>query len=345
MRHLTGCPRSFGFRQPAEWDAHAATWGGWPFDDEEWRGQLEAARTEYAAFARAVANCEPFWLLVADDESLDDAQSRLGSAVRYLRVPMDDVWLRDSGPIFVTRPDDATVSCVHWRFNAWGRKFDWQLDDDVPEAVVAALDLDHFDAELVFEGGSIETNGQGVAITTRQCLLEPLRNPGLTERDLEHVLAEYLGLTRIVWLELGLQGDHTDGHVDTIARFVDEDTVLACVAEDASDPNHDVLAENAARLRAHFKVIEIPTPREARFFGEERLPLTYVNYCLANGSVIVPQYGDYNDDRALEIVRHAFPGRDAIALSSAAIITSGGSFHCLTQHQPQGALWKAPESI
>lgn len=338
-------PAALGFGLPAEAERHAATWAAWPFDDAEWRGMLAPAREEFARFIDAIAGFEPVRLLVADAESAADVRKRLGvrDAITCIEVPLDDVWLRDSGPIFV-RNGEGRVSFVHWGFNAWGGKFDWALDDEVPEAIAAHLDLDHFDIDVILEGGSIEADGTGTALTTRQCLLTPTRNPGLGETDLARILAENLGLTRVVWLERGLEGDHTDGHVDTIARFVAPGVVAACVAEPEDALNHATLSANAARLRAEgFTVIEVPLPRERRVFDGERLPLTYVNYCVVNGAVLVPQYADPHDARALSILTEAFPDRAVIGLASSAIITSGGSFHCLTQQQPDGPLWRAPE--
>lgn len=308
---------------------------------------LEAARNEFTHFVSVMARFEPVRLLVADDEAEQDARRRLAGVdeVTFMRVPLDDVWLRDSGPIFVRAPD-GRISFVHWAFNAWGRKFDWTLDDEVPEAVAANLGLDHFDVDAVLEGGSIDTDGNGTVLTTRQCLLEPNRNPHLAEADLEGLMADYLGFERVVWLDRGLEGDHTDGHVDTIARFVAPGRVAACVASPDDEANFAGLRDNVETLRgAGLDVIEVPIPVDRRVFEGERLPLTYVNFCLVNGAVLVPQYGDTNDERALRIIADAFPGRQAVGLDSSAIITSGGSFHCLTQQQPWGPYWSAPEEV
>lgn len=308
---------------------------------------LEPARNEFAGFIATTAGFEPVQLLVADDEAEEDARRRLAGVddVRFLRVPLDDVWLRDSGPIFVQGPD-GRISFVHWAFNAWGRKFDWALDDDVPEAIAAHLGLDHFDVDVVLEGGSIDTDGKGTVLTTRQCLLEPARNPHLSEAELERLLADYLGFERVVWLDRGLEGDHTDGHVDTIARFVAPGRVAACVASPDDEANFATLRHNVETLRrAGLDVIEVPVPADRRVFEGERLPLTYVNFCLVNGAVLVPQYGDKHDQRALRTIAEAFPDRQAVGLDSSAIITSGGSFHCLTQQQPWGPYWSAPEEV
>ncbi|MEW6279335.1 MAG: agmatine deiminase family protein [Candidatus Eremiobacterota bacterium] len=332
-------PRSLGFAMPAEWEPHAATWTAWPFDDEEWRGFVESARQEYAAVLTRLAECEPVELLVADEEAETDARRRL-PGVRCHRVPLDDVWFRDNGPLFVRRPDGA-VAMTHWRFNAWGEKYDFELDARAPEALERILTGHRFEVPVVLEGGSLDVNGRGLALTTRQCLLHPRRNPGWSEADLERVLLENLGIERLVWLERGLEGDHTDGHIDTLARFLNEGTVACCVAEDPADPNHAVLQDNLERLEAAgLDVVPVPLPAAPRYLLGERLPLTYVNFYVANGIVLVPTYGDVNDERALAILGPLFPGRSVEGFAASAILTSGGAFHCLTQQQPAGPMWR-----
>lgn len=349
LRHVRHeSPRSHGFVQPAEWTRHAATWTAWPFDDDEWRGHLAGARAEFADLVRAIARHEEVRILTNDEEAENDGRVRLSGVdnITWLRVPLDDVWLRDSGPIFVVRADGA-VSFVHWRFNAWGRKFDWRHDDGVPEAIAEALELDHFDVEVVMEGGALETDGRGTVLTTRQCLLHAERNPSFNVTAIEGVLRDNLGCERVVWLERGLEGDHTDGHVDTIARFVNERTIVACVAEDPTDPNQDVLRKNIEVLRAArnvdgeaYDVVEVFLPRERRFLCGERLAMSYVNFYIINGAVLVPQFGDANDVHALEVFCRVFPGRAVTGLPSTELVTGGGSIHCLTQQQPAGPLWR-----
>jgi agmatine deiminase len=334
-------PVEQGFRQPPEWAPHAATWAAWPFGEQHWKPHLEAVRDEFAALVAAIAVREPVRLLVADEEVEADARRRLSAVdrVSYFPVALDDVWLRDSGPIFVSRGE--TVAFVNFRFNAWGGKFEWKRDDRVPEAVASILDADHFDAAIILEGGSIDTNGEGVFLTTRQCLLHRGRNPHMSEAALDAALHDALGCEHLIWLDEGLEGDHTDGHVDTIARFVDPRTVVACVTDERTDPNHLVLARNAATLRAAgLRVVELPLPRGRREAHGLRLPLTYANFYILNGAVIVPLYGDPHDEAALDILRPLFADREVVGLSSAAIIHGGGSFHCLTQQQPAGPLWR-----
>ncbi|WP_104989496.1 agmatine/peptidylarginine deiminase [Deinococcus sp. NW-56] len=339
-------PRERGFVMPAEWAEHAATWMSWPADDELWFGHLAGVRGDYAELVRTIARFEPVHLLVRDEESETDARGRLGGArVTYHRVPLDDSWIRDNGPIFV-RDGQGRVSLVNWRFNSWGGKFEWENDDRIPEHVAAHLKLPHWDRPEVLEGGGIEVNGAGVGLTTRSCLLTDTRNPGLTEAEYAALLRDTLGVEKLLWLDGGLENDHTDGHIDTITRFVDERTIVTSVAEDESDPNFAVMAKNLAELREMtdlsgepFRIVELPLPATRLEGAEGRLPPTYANFYIGNGFVAVPLYNDPNDERALEVLRPLFPDREVIGLPSRNIIEGGGSFHCLTQQQPAGTLW------
>lgn len=331
---------------PAEWEPHAATWMSWPADDDLWFGHLAGVRGEFAELVRTIARFEPVHLLVRDDESEADARERLtGANVKFHRVPLDDVWMRDNGPIFVKRGNE--VALVNWRFNAWGGKFHWQNDDRVPEYVASTMNAAHWDMNIVLEGGGLEVNGAGVGLTTRSCFLTDTRNPGLTEEGYTFLLSDMLGVKKLLWLDGGLENDHTDGHIDTITRFTDERTIVTSVESDVNDPNHAVMAKNLADLREMtdargepFRIVELPLPAEYLEGAEGRLPPTYANFYIGNGFVVVPQYGDPNDARALEVLRPLFPGREVIGLPSRQIIEGGGSFHCVTQQQPAGVVWK-----
>ena len=197
------------------------------------------------------------------------------------------------------------------------------------------------------EGGSIEVDGRGTVLTTRQCLLSAQRNPGLGEADLETHLREAIGATQVLWLDEGLEGDHTDGHIDTITRFATPETIVTATCDDRDDPNHAVLAANLERLQSAratdlrpFAIVELPIPRRTAHFEGERLPLTYANFYVVNGAVLVPVYGDEHDDRAVDILRPLFQGREIVPLMARALITGGGAFHCVTQQQPSGRLWR-----
>jgi agmatine deiminase len=315
----------------------------WPHDDEQWIGMLEPVRREFVQLVDAIARFEPVELLVADDESARDARSRLRErAIRLHHVPHQDLWLRDSGPIFVARGDE--VALVDWEFNGWGRKYPAERDNEIPTHVARILGgAVPFRPGLVMEGGALEVNGEGVGLTTRQCLLSPERNPSLGEREIGDALREQLGLSELIWLDNGLEGDHTDGHIDTLTRFVDEHTIVTSVCAHRDDPNHATLAANLDRLRSvgdRFRIAELPVPAGRVEFDGQRLPLTYANFYIVNGGVIVPTYGVAEDAAALEVLRRLFADRQLVPLSAAALITGGGAFHCVTQQQPVGRLWR-----
>ncbi len=333
---------------PAEWQPHAATWLAWPHDDAQWVGMLEPVRREFTAFVQALARAEPVDLIVADDDSEADARRRLTSGgIRFHRIPHQDLWLRDSGPTFVTRGED--VALVDWEFNGWGNKYPADLDNQIPSHLARLFGgVRPYKPGVVMEGGSIEVDGRGTVLTTRQCLHAPERNEGMSEAELEQVLQEYLGVSQVLWLDEGLEGDHTDGHIDTITRFVEGGTIVTAVAEDAADPNQAILAANLDRLRAArdtdgqpYTIVELPIPRNRATFEDARLPLTYANFYIVNGAVLLPVYGDPNDERAVEILRPLFPGREVVPLMARALITGGGAFHCVTQQQPTGRLWRS----
>ncbi len=351
-------PHQLGLHMPAEWAPHAATWMSWPFDEEMWWGKLSEARREYADLVRMIARFEPVHLLLRDDEAAESAKAALKGVGNVLmhRVPLDDVWLRDNGAIFVLpRPGfvgqggEPGTAMINWGFNAWGGKYDWEQDNQVPLAMAALLGQPRFDADLIMEGGSLDVNGAGLCLTTEQCLLTPTRNPGFSKAQLETYLRDYLGITQVVWLRQGLEGDHTDGHVDTISRFTGPTTVVTSVpvaGTSSNDPNIAAMRENLQILQQvrlpsgePLTVLELPRPEEPLALADgQRLPATYANFYVLNDAVIVPQYGDAQDDKALQVLKKAFPDRQVIGLSSRHLITGGGSFHCLTQQQPKAFL-------
>lgn len=349
MLHLDHpTPADLGFRMPAEWRPHAATWTSWPSDDELWEGQLDAVRTEFTGLVEALVPHELVVVNVADDEAEDDARARLEARgvdlarVRFHRVALDDAWFRDNGPIFVVDGYDR-VAATDWRFNAWGGKYAFARDDRVPEVVARHLRMRRFAFPYVLEGGAIEVNDEGVLLTTRSCLRTDTRNPDLDDEATEALLRAGLGVRHVVWLEDGLVGDHTDGHVDTIVRFADDRTIVCSVAEDPRDVNFDAMQRNLAILRAlpapdglPYHVVELPLPREPLKHDGRTLAASYANWYVANGVVVVPEYGDPNDGRALEIVRSLFHDRRVIGLSARALVTGGGAWHCVTQQQPAG---------
>lgn len=341
-------PSKLGFRMPAEWEAHAATWTSWPFDDALWHGQLEGVRADFTSLVRTVARFEPVHLLVRDAEAEKDARSRLAGCANlsFHRVPLNDVWFRDNGPLFI-RNEAGEIALTDWEFNSWGRKFEWELDNRAPEALASFLGAARFPVPMVMEGGSLEVDGRGTALTTRQCLLSKMRNPDMTEADIAEALRRNLGIERLLWLEDGLEGDHTDGHIDTITRFTDARTIVTCMEDDPADPNHRTMRANFERLQSFrnpegrpYQVLPLPLPRERMELDGERLPPTYANFYVGNGFVVVPQYGDPHDSKALSLLTTLFPGRHVIGSPSRNLIRGGGAFHCVTQQQPAGPLWR-----
>ena len=340
-------PAALGFSIPSEWSPHEATWMAWPHTEELWvGGHLEGTRQEFAAFINTLARYERVELLVANHECEQDARGRLSGNVRFHSIDYSDVWLRDSGPIFVKNSAGANL-ITDWEFNGWGNKYDSAPDNKIPKYVAQFLGAGFVSPGLVMEGGSLEPNGEGVILTTKQCLLSKERNPLLSQEKIEQALRSYLGAQKIIWLGDGLENDHTDGHIDTITRFTGPNTIVTCVCEDTQDPNHAVMAENLEIVRSAtdtngrlFSIIELPLPRNRLELEGERLAATYANFYICNGAVLVPQYDDPHDARALEILKPLFPGRDVIGTPGRALITGGGSFHCVTQQQPIGPIWR-----
>jgi agmatine deiminase len=342
---------------PAEWEEHAATWTSWPFDDELWEGHLAGARRDMAGLISVVARFEPVILNVRNAEDEADARSHLQelgvdlAAVTFNRIPLNDIWFRDNGPLFI-RNEQGEVALTDWIFNAWGEKYaPWDSDDAAPAAVAELLEMKRFAVPLVMEGGALEVNNRGVCLTTRSCLLSPHRNPLVSEVELEQALEDNLGLTNVIWLEQGLEGDHTDGHIDTIARFTDDRTIVCVTEDDESDPNHLTMKLNLERLellRDHegepYRVVELQLPRKRMELNGVRLALTYANFYVGNGFVVVPVYDDVNDGQALEILRGLFPGREVIGSLATGLITGGGAFHCVTQQQPAGPVFKGVDN-
>jgi agmatine deiminase len=341
-------PADLGFRMPAEWAPHAATWTSWPSGDELWEGFLDAVREEFTALVTTLAGHEDVVVNVTDDEAETDALRRLRAAgadldrVSFHRVPLDDAWFRDNGPTFVVDGYDQ-VALTDWRFNAWGGKYAFDRDDRVPAAVAERLGMRRFAFDHVLEGGAIEVNDEGVLLTTRSCLRSPTRNPQLDEAETEALLRAGLGVRHVVWLDEGLEGDHTDGHIDTIVRFAGDRTIVCAVTDDEDDANHAPMQRNLAALRAltsvdgtPYRVIELPLPKRRIELHGRRLAASYANWYVANGVVVVPTYGDVHDGVALDVIRPLFPERVVVGLSAAALITGGGAWHCVTQQQPAG---------
>ncbi|GLH73330.1 hypothetical protein GETHLI_18320 [Geothrix limicola] len=331
--------------QPAEWDRHSACWLAWPSHGHLWQENLASAQTEFAALCLAIAEDggEDLDLLVQDDVAEAQARAALAPVlgqVRFHRVPVGDIWLRDTAPIFVKAGGALQAAC--FRFNGWGGKYVLPGDDQVAPRVAALSGLPSRVHAWILEGGSVEADGEGTLLTTRQCLLNPNRNPGLDQAALEAALRKDLGAEKVLWLDEGLINDHTDGHIDTLARFVAPGVVVCMEARDAGDPNAATLARLASDLEAmtdargrKLKVLRIPSPGALENEDGELMPASYVNFYIGNRSVVVPTYGTPHDEAAVAALAPLFPGRRVVGRSARAILSGGGAFHCITQQQPE----------
>ncbi|MFI5198071.1 MAG: agmatine/peptidylarginine deiminase [Thermoanaerobaculia bacterium] len=343
-------PRAAGLRQPAEWDLHEAVWLAWPSHQDLWGDALAPVRSAFAAFASAIADVSPstgkprgerLEVLAPDAENEALARSALaGFGARFHRIPFGDIWLRDTAPVFLLGPGGMRAT-VSFRFNGWGGKYVLEHDDGVASRVAEAAGLKVFRFPWVFEGGSVEVDGEGTCLTTRQCLLNPNRNPGMPREAIESGLEDALGCTSVLWLGDGLLNDHTDGHVDTLARFVSPGVVVCMGPTGQDDPNRKVLADVEHDLRSFrdakgraLDVTTIPSPGLVRDAEGKPMPASYVNFYIANTTVIVPAYGVPNDGAARAGVAKLFPTRRAVSIPARHLLEGGGAFHCISQQVP-----------
>jgi agmatine deiminase len=326
---------------PAEWEPHSRCWMAWPCRDEVWGEQMDAARSAYADVARAIADFEPV-TLVCNPSDVAEASLTLGNgtAIDVVSMEIDDSWLRDSGPTFLL-DRNGHLAGAHWRFNAWGQKYQpYSRDAVVAKRILKHVGARRFRAPFVLEGGAIHVDGEGTVLTTEQCLLNPNRNPDITKAQVEQNLRDWLGISTVIWLPEGIEDDETDGHVDEIACFVRPGVVLALSTDDKSDGNFDTLQTNLDILRSAkdakgrpLQVIEVPQPARQEHNGK-RLSLSYVNFYIANGGVVMPAFDVAEDERAFRIIRDAFPNRRVVQVHARDIFLGGGGIHCITQQQP-----------
>lgn len=322
---------------PAEWAPHQATLMEWPTitRSEFWGALFDSAKADYASVANAAAAFEPV-IMVADPAQSGEARSMCGEGVEILPIPIDDSWMRDNGPIFVT-DGHGGVALVHFGFNAWGGKYlPLERDAEVPSRIATHLGMRRYEAPMVLEGGSFFVDGEGTLLTTEQCLLHPNRNPGMTREQIERTLSEYLGVEHVIWLGQGHPLDRdTDGHVDAIAQYLRLGVILLDAPSDPADPYHDAGQDNLERLRAahdaaggpiEVLVFEAGTPSST----------AYLNHYLVNGGVIVPADGEPNDEAALAQIRAAYPDREVVTVPGKTILAGGGGPHCITQQIPAG---------
>jgi agmatine deiminase len=335
-------PRKLGYRMPAEWEPHAATWLAWPHESSDWPGKFASIPWLYGEIVRHLARVEKVRILVEDLDAEQSVRRILKkchadlNAVEFFLCPTNRSWTRDTGPLFV-KNGAGEIAVTDWKFNGWAKYPNYAADDAVPRFIAKKLKLPRFEPGLVLEGGSIDVNGAGKLLTTEECLLSGVqaRNPGLSRREIERALADYLGATDVIWLGRGIAGDDTHGHIDDIARFTAPDTVAAVVEPDKGSPNHEPLQENLARLRSRrdLKIVTLPCP-EPVYFAGQLLPASYANFYIANGLILAPTFGDSHDRVALNTLARLFPGRRVIGIPCRDLVLGLGALHCMTQQQP-----------
>lgn len=348
---MSGVPSPGRVRWPAEWEPQEAVWISWPLSPEIWPGNLPRLQERFGELAALLSRHVTVRINAAGASHglvrLAIERNRAErERVELFDHPTNDVWCRDHGAMFVTR-EDGGLAVTDWKYNAWGGKFPpWDLDDAVPAAMARSLNLPVYSSRLVLEGGAVEGNGRGLILTTESVLLNENRNPNWSRQEVEAELRRLLGAERVFWLARGIEGDDTDGHVDDFCRFYAPDRLLLAVEPRREDPNHAILEENRERLGdlrtaegGRVDVRELPMPERltATDWRLDRLPASYANFLISNGSVIVPVFGQpANDDRALGIIRECFPGREVVGIDARDFVYEGGAIHCLTQQQPAG---------
>lgn len=353
-------PSANNYRMPAEWAPHTSTWIAWPHNAEDWPAKFQPIPWVYAEIVRHLSRVEDVNILVNDAAAEKRATGILRRAganlarLHFHHWRTDRVWLRDSGPIFIKKIADGSVknpadeiALTNWKFNAWAKYDNYLNDDLIPGHVSKLYGMTSFepkvgDHRLVLEGGSIDTNGAGVLLTTEECLLSEVqqRNPGISREQLEQAFHDYLGIEKVIWLNRGCAGDDTHGHVDDISRFVGENTIVTAIEPNTHDENHLPLAENLERLHAArnlagkpFEIKTLPMPSPVIFEGQ-RLPASYANFYIANSLVLVPTFNDKNDRVALNTLAECFPDREIVGIHCGDFIWGLGALHCMTQQEP-----------
>ncbi|MEZ4900036.1 MAG: agmatine deiminase family protein [Saprospiraceae bacterium] len=345
-QHLT--PKALGYHFPAEFEPHEAMWLSWPHNPDTWPGKIDTIYPAYCAFIREVSKSERININVANAAMEAAARNQLDLAsvatdrIRFYHHPTNDAWCRDHGPAFVVNPDaPQPKAIVDWGYNAWGGKYPpFDLDDVIPTRIGEKLGLPVFHPGIVMEGGSVEFNGAGTLLTSTACLLNPNRNPMLNQHQIESYLYNYYGVEQILWVDEGIVGDDTDGHIDDTVRFINRDTVLTVIETNQQDENYPLLQHNLKQLKGMrlpdgkpLNIVELPMP-EPLYYQGQRLPVSYANFYIANHAIIVPIFHSSKDETALKIIEECFPSRAVIGIDSRDIIWGLGSFHCLSQQEP-----------
>jgi len=340
-------PAQAGFHLPAEWAKHTATWLSWPHKEESWPGKIGMIYSRYAEFIKVLTEGELVRINIVDEQMMAFAKQQLIAAgvdltkVEFFEFPTNDAWCRDHGPAFLINRDTKEKVIVDWGYNAWGDKYPpYDLDDVIPTKIGTHFGFPVYHPGIVMEGGSVDFNGKGTVLTTTACLLNKNRNPHLNQLQIEEYLQNYYGVEQVLWLGDGIIGDDTDGHIDDITRFVNEDTVVTVIEENENDENYHILQENLQMLKTmrllngnSLNIIELPMPDPVVYDGQ-RLPASYANFYIGNAAVVVPTYRCPKDEKALEILQQCFPDRKVVGIDSTDIIWGLGSFHCLSQQEP-----------
>lgn len=342
-------PKTLGYYFPAEWHLHRATWLSWPHKEASWPGKLDLVYAPYSRFIKEVSAGEHVCINVRDNAMAQSASEHLDNAgvelnkITFYHHATDDAWCRDHGPAFLINPNAAIKKViVDWGYNAWGGKYPpFEQDDRIPTLVGQALDIPVYHPGIVMEGGAVDFNGKGTLLTTTACLLNENRNPQLNRHEIEDYLYQYYGVSQVLWLGEGIVGDDTDGHIDDITRFVNEDTVVTVVEENTADENYGILQENLNALKKMrlangkpLNIVELPMPSPV-IYDDQRLPASYANFYISNAAVIVPTFRDQQDQKALDILTTCFPDRNVVGIDSTDIIWGLGSWHCLSQQEPE----------
>lgn len=342
-------PKQQGFFFPAEWHKHRATWLSFPQSSDSWDygDRLERIYPSYMAFVKAISESEKVCINAKDEAhqaliwNLIEKYDIDKNQIEVLIHPNNDSWCRDHGPAFLINPETKERMIVEWGYNAWGGKYPpYDDDDQIPVRIANYLNIPYVVPGIIMEGGSVEFNGKGTVLTSKSCLLNPNRNPHLSQAEIEEYLRNYYGVEQVLWVTEGIVGDDTDGHIDDTTRFVNEDTVLTVVEPDENDDNFHPLKQNLEDLKSMrlpngkpLTIIELPMP-DAVYDSGIRLPASYANFLITNGSIIVPTYRCDKDTVALEIIQKCFPNHKVVGIDATEIIWGLGSFHCLSQQEP-----------
>lgn len=336
-------PAQLGYRFPAEWEPHAATWLSWPHNPKTWPGKFAPIPAVWAELVRTLARFEPVHVLAGGKDVFAQAKAMVGSVpnVTLHGISTNDCWTRDHGPMFLVGPSNLPKALVDWEYNAWGGKYPpFDSDNAVPGRIAEMTGRRRFRPRIILEGGSVDGNGRGTILTTARCVLNPNRNQGLTQSDIQRYLADYCAARKVIWLGGEIAGDDTDGHIDQLVRFVGPSTVVTVLEDDPADENYPSLRANFEQLQREtdqdgrpLDVVPLPMPRP-KFFDDARLPASYANFYIANGVVIVPQFDDPADREAIAILKQLFPGREVLGLPAIDLVWGLGSYHCITQQEP-----------